>query len=210
MISFGERLAAGASEHLVAGADWVHGDAGEAAGLSADLVIASYVVGELGGHRRASAIASWWQAASRDLVLVDAGTPPGFERLRAARIQLIGLDAHVTAPCPHDDACPMSGGDWCHFAVRLPRTGLHRTAKDAERGFEDEKYAYVALTRDPPTDRPSRLLRSPHPHKGHVRLRLCEPTGVHDRVVSRRDGDRYKQARAARWGDGLEPRGPPG
>jgi ribosomal protein RSM22 (predicted rRNA methylase) len=48
------------------------------------------------------------------------------------------------------------------------------------------------------------LVRSPRPHKGHVRLFVCEADGLGERVVSRRDGEVYKRARAARWGDRVE------
>jgi ribosomal protein RSM22 (predicted rRNA methylase) len=50
----------------------------------------------------------------------------------------------------------------------------------------------------------ARLVRSPRPHKGHVRVVLCEAEGLVERVISRRDGDRYRRARDARWGDRLE------
>ena len=37
--------------------------------------------------------------------------------------------------------------DWCHFTQRLPRSRAHKQVKGAELPFEDEKFAYVALTR---------------------------------------------------------------
>jgi ribosomal protein RSM22 (predicted rRNA methylase) len=37
-----------------------------------------------------------------------------------------------------------------------------------------------------------------------VRLVVCEPAGLNERVVSRRDKDIYRQAREARWGDRLQ------
>ena len=37
--------------------------------------------------------------------------------------------------------------DWCHFTQRLPRSRAHKQIKGAELPFEDEKFAYVALTR---------------------------------------------------------------
>jgi hypothetical protein len=46
-------------------------------------------------------------------------------------------------------ALPAARGDWCHFATRLARSRTHRLAKGAERGFEDEKFAYAVLTRSP-------------------------------------------------------------
>jgi len=97
----------------------------------------------------------------------------------------------------------MAGSDWCHFAVRLERSPLHRDLKGGRLGYEDEKYAYLVVSSRPPTARAARLVRSPRPHKGHVRVVACEAEGLRERVISRRDGDLYKQARGARWGDTL-------
>ena len=94
-----------------------------------DLVVAAYVLGELatrpGAHgARAVVGGRRWRAGAH------RARDPG--RLRTAagrkeRAHLLG--AQVTAPCPHDDACPMAGSDWCHFAVRLERSTLHRELK---------------------------------------------------------------------------------
>ncbi len=204
MTALGSRLAEESGTGVLAGASWNVGDATEATHRASDLVVAAYVLGELGHGREGVAVQLWWGAALDELVLIEPGTPAGFERLRAARTALIASGAHVAAPCPHDDRCPMEGLDWCHFAVRLSRSALHRDLKAARLGYEDEKYSYLAVSRERPSRRPPRLVRSPRLHKGHVRLWLCEENGLHERVVSRRDGDRYKRARAARWGDCFE------
>ena len=45
---------------------------------------------------------------------------------------------------------------------------------------------------------------SPRPHKGHVRVWLCETGGLGERVISRSNGEIYGRARRARWGDRLD------
>ncbi|MGD1012522.1 MAG: small ribosomal subunit Rsm22 family protein [Acidimicrobiales bacterium] len=185
--------------------EWIVGDATVAELAESDLVTAAYVLGELGQREQLPALERWWEAARDVLVLVEPGTPAGFERLRAARNALISWGAHVAAPCPHDGPCPMEGTDWCHFAARLERSSLHRDLKGARLGYEDEKYSYLAMSRSrPPRGLAARLLRSPRPHKGHVRLWVCEPGGIRECVVGRSEGEIYKLARAARWGDRLE------
>ncbi|MFG1703071.1 small ribosomal subunit Rsm22 family protein [Nonomuraea sp. M3C6] len=49
----------------------------------------------------------------------------------------------------------------------------------------------------------SRILRHPHQRKGLVSLRLCTAeNGVRDVIVSKRQGELYRLARDAEWGDG--------
>jgi ribosomal protein RSM22 (predicted rRNA methylase) len=203
MVMLGERLAAGGLNAQLGDGAWVSGDATTLSLPGSDLVIAAYVLGELGEGREHQALESWWRVAHGYLVLVEPGTPAGFERLREARRTLVSFGAHVSAPCPHDRTCPMAGSDWCHFSVRLERSALHRDLKGARLGYEDEKYSYLVVSASPGPRGAARLVRSPRHHKGHVRLVLCEADGLAERVVSRRDGELYKQARDARWGDRL-------
>ena len=209
MAAAGVRLAAAAPAAPAApapapAAHWISEDAAAISGRQSDLVVAAYLLGEVGRDREGAALERWWEATLGELVLVEPGTPAGFERLRMARTLLVEWGAHVTAPCPHDGLCPMIGSDWCHFAVRLGRSPLHRDVKGGRLGYEDEKYSFLAVSAVRPAASAPRLLRSPRLHKGHVRVRLCETDGLHERVISRRDGELYKQARAARWGDRLD------
>ncbi|GAQ82483.1 putative mitochondrial ribosome small subunit component Rsm22 [Klebsormidium nitens] len=134
-----------------------------------DLVIAAYALGEQGtAEERKRVLRKLWARTKSILVIVEAGTPRGFEIVLEAREALIiredkrvsrqrssekDVGAHVVAPCPHDGACPMSGTkQWCHFAQRLQRTGLQRVAKRADaalRAHEDEKFSYVVIQRGP-------------------------------------------------------------
>ncbi|KQJ97493.1 probable S-adenosyl-L-methionine-dependent RNA methyltransferase RSM22, mitochondrial [Brachypodium distachyon] len=65
---------------------------------------------------------------------------------------LLKNGAFVVAPCPHDGRCPLENSDkYCHFVQRLERTSSQRIYKRSKgvplRGFEDEKFCYVALRR---------------------------------------------------------------
>ena len=97
----------------------------------------------------------------------------------------------------------MAGGNWCHFAERLPRSSAHRLAKNAELGYEDEKYSYIVFSRTPVRLPDARIVRHPRKHSGHVELELCAPEGLKRETISRKNGDRYKQAKKAEWGDAL-------
>lgn len=178
------------------------GDAG-AQGPSAELAIASYVIGELDDTALERFAVSAWARTSDTLVVVEPGTTAGYRRVLAVRDLLLGAGASTLAPCPHDGACPLPDGDWCHFSTRLPRSATHRVAKGAARGFEDEKFAYVALCRSVQPRTEARVIRRPDPRQGHVVLDLCTTAGIEQRTVSRRQGDAYRRARKLRWGDGL-------
>ena len=116
---------------------------------AADLVVASYVIGELSAAEQNALAALMWEKTRDTLLVVEPGTPAGYARIIALRERLIAAGAHVAAPCPHDGTCPLAAPDWCHFTQRLQRSRAHKQVKGAELPFEDEKFAYVALTRAP-------------------------------------------------------------
>jgi ribosomal protein RSM22 (predicted rRNA methylase) len=170
----------------------------------ADLVVASYALAEIAPDRQAAVAAGLWAAATGVLALVEPGTPAGFARLRAVRLQLIEAGAAILAPCPHAGPCPMAGDDWCHVSVRLPRSRDHLLAKGAEVPYEDEPYAYLLAAR-PGLGSPAaaRLLAPPRETKPAIALKLCTPGGLERRAVPRRDKAAYAIARRLRWGDAV-------
>jgi ribosomal protein RSM22 (predicted rRNA methylase) len=196
-----------ASDHAaLAQARWLTGAMDTLAFPPHDAVIAVYALNEVPAARRGDAVRNLWRAATRALILVEPGTPQGFLNIQAARNDLLSLGGHVVAPCAHHGTCPMSEQDWCHSAVRLPRDALHRSAKGAQLAFEDEKFAYLAVTRRSAARRPqARIVKRPVAHRGHATLDLCTETGLVRRTVSRRDGELYKASRKAEWGDGWPP-----
>jgi ribosomal protein RSM22 (predicted rRNA methylase) len=185
-----------------------------AGGGRADLVIASYVIGELAPDRLLRLADALWSAAAGMLVVIEPGTPSGFSRIRALRAHLIAQGAHVVAPCPHDRACPIVDPDWCHFAQRLNRSRAHRQVKGAELSFEDEKFSYVALAREPLAREPlarerppgfgARVLAHPRVNKAEVSAKLCTPAGIVAATAARREPAGYKAQKAWRWGDAVD------
>ena len=187
-----------AGRELLPDASWVEGDVAGARG-PAELVVVSYVLGEL----PAPPVAQLWSQAADTIVFAEPGTPAGYRRVLGARAAVLEAGGHTIAPCPHDLPCPLPPDDWCHFAVRLPRSKLHRAAKGVELGYEDEKFSYAALSREPVPPASARVIRQPQVRSGHVNLVMCEPDGVHERTISRKQGGLYKEARGAAWGDPL-------
>jgi ribosomal protein RSM22 (predicted rRNA methylase) len=169
----------------------------------ADLVIASYMIGELAGSERRPLAEVMWARTSDTLVIVEPGTPAGYARIMIVREQLIARGAHVAAPCPHQKNCPLTSPDWCHFSQRLPRSQAHKQIKGAELAFEDEKFSYVVLSRAPVAQRPARVLAQPVVTKVEVTAKLCTPDGLAIARVPRRDKTAYARARRWRWGDAV-------
>jgi ribosomal protein RSM22 (predicted rRNA methylase) len=167
----------------------------------ADLVVASYMIAEVGDAERGALTGLMWAKTRDTLLIVEPGTPAGYGRIISLREQLIAVGAHVAAPCPHDGQCPLSTPDWCHFTQRLPRSRAHKQVKEAELPFEDEKFGYVALTRAPVAARSARVLAQPVVTKIEVTAKLCTPEGLVIAKVPRRAKADYARARRWRWGD---------
>ncbi|MBV9531167.1 MAG: SAM-dependent methyltransferase [Bradyrhizobium sp.] len=170
---------------------------------TADLVVASYVIGELAEAERSKLVSLMWAKTSDTLLIIEPGTPAGYDRIIAARQHLIALGAYIAVPCPHDGPCPLSAPDWCHFAQRLPRSRAHKLVKGVELPFEDEKFSYVALTRDPVGQRHARVLAQPAVGKVEVSAKLCTVDGLMFVKVPRRDREAYARARRWHWGDAV-------
>jgi len=175
-------------------------------GAPRDLVTLAYVLNELPPQARPPLLGRLWQATKGALVIVEPGTPAGWRRILDARAQLLSRGAHVIAPCPHAEACPLAPPDWCHFAARVARSRLHRQAKDATVPWEDEKFCYVAFAREamPAPRDEARVIARPRRGKGRVTLKLCRPDGTAgEQLFSRRDGAAYKRATRSDWGDAV-------
>jgi ribosomal protein RSM22 (predicted rRNA methylase) len=170
---------------------------------TADLVIASYLIGELGEAERKSLADAMWARTRDTLLVVEPGTPAGYGRILAVREQLIAAGAHVAAPCPHERKCPLTPPDWCHFSQRLARSRAHKQIKGADLPFEDERFAYVALTRAPIAQRADRVLAQPAIGKAEIAAKLCTSDGVFIAKVPRRDKQAYARARHWRWGEAV-------
>ncbi|UEM15189.1 small ribosomal subunit Rsm22 family protein [Bradyrhizobium barranii subsp. barranii] len=184
---------------------YLPGDAGAnlAEASQADLVVASYVIGELSETDQRKLAETMWAKARHALVVIEPGTPAGYARILALRQQLIALGAYVAAPCPHEKPCPLTAPDWCHFSQRLPRSQAHRQIKGADVPFEDERFIYIALTRTAPATRAARVLAPPDVGKAEITAKLCTEGGLAITKVPRRDRAAYANARRWRWGDAV-------
>ncbi|PWT99861.1 MAG: methyltransferase [Terriglobia bacterium] len=167
---------------------------------SHDLVIAAYSLGEAS---RPELLLRLWAAARVAFVVIEPGTTTGFALVRQSRTALLAWGAHIVAPCPAANSCPIQEPDWCHFAARVERTSLHRRLKEAELNYEDEKYSYIAVARQPAAPAPARVIRRPRQEPGLIVLETCTPEGLETVRATRRDPEKFRAARRAAWGDAF-------
>jgi ribosomal protein RSM22 (predicted rRNA methylase) len=169
-----------------------------------DMIISSYVINELPSDKRAQAIEKMWDAAGKMMVIIEPGTKAGFSVISDIREQILNKGGHIIAPCPHGDTCRLPEDDWCHFTCRVQRSKLHKQIKDAAVPYEDEKYSFIAFSKEPVTPCNCRILRHPEINKGFIRLSVCTDEANEEITVTKKDKDLFKQARKAKQGDTLD------
>jgi ribosomal protein RSM22 (predicted rRNA methylase) len=207
-LALAETLAAGSSHHALAKAERIECDMAALSGLEAsyDLIVMSYCATELPEAALTRTVDAAWRRCTGALVFVDPGTPRDFSRLMTIRAALSNAGAHLALPCPHARPCPLTPPDWCHFAVRLPRSRDHKLVKNADAPFEDEKYGCLVATRDarlfPPAS--ARILQPPRTLKYGISLKLCCEAGIRDATIVRSNKSLYAKARRWSWGDSIE------
>ncbi len=166
-----------------------------------DLVMLSYSLGEIEAATTRTILQTAWRAAKQAIIIVEPGTMKGFQTIIAARNQLIEAGAFVIAPCPHQQSCPMTDGDWCHFYARFDRSALHRRLKGGTLGYEDEKFSYLAAAKSPVQTVAARVLRHPLRQAGFTQIQLCTEQGMQTLNITKRDKESWKRARKTGWGD---------
>ncbi|MEZ5831057.1 MAG: small ribosomal subunit Rsm22 family protein [Dongiaceae bacterium] len=172
--------------------------------LAHDLVVMSYVLDELEPAARDRLIMKLWELSADVLLIIEPGTSPGWQRILRAREQLIAAGAHLLAPCPHAGPCPLIAPDWCHFSVRVARSRLHREAKGGTVPWEDEKFIYLAVSRQCGLRTEARIVGPPRIGKAGVALKLCRNDGnASNQTISKRSGLEFKYARKLEWGDSF-------
>lgn len=203
-IEASRRLIAAADEQLAAASRFVASDLRHRDRLDEhDLVTISYALGEMAPPLAKALVERAWASARHALVIVEPGTPRGFAAIVAARELLIAAQASIVAPCTHAARCPLAAPDWCHFDTRVERTRRHQRVKSGTLPYEIEKFSYVIAAKQRPAlpARAARIIRHPLKRSGHVILDLCTSEGAAQRlVISRRDKESYRKARAAKWG----------
>jgi ribosomal protein RSM22 (predicted rRNA methylase) len=158
-------------------------------------------MGEWSEKARTGILEKLWELAGQFLVIIEPGTKLAFESLKKVREALLLKGAHLIAPCPHSQNCPLKEKDWCHFSARIERSSLHRKAKGAALNYEDEKFSYLIFSKDKIEPCHGRVLRHPFKGKGFVKLQLCSRGGTEEKIVTQKNKSHYSYAKKVEWGD---------
>lgn len=188
-------------KELAGEANWICQDAALDTPLEPhDLVVASYSLGEMEETVRFKVLEKLWRLTKKVLVVIEPGTPLGFDTVRKIRENLILNSGNMVAPCPHSQKCPMNGNDWCHFFARNERTSLHRKIKEATLNYEDEKFSYCVFSKNKIEPCLSRVVRHPFQGSGYIKLQLCSRNGLEEKVFTKKEKTKYRKTK---WGDEL-------
>lgn len=204
-IAIGKKLAECGSD-IWKQAEWMATSIEEALIPAVDAAVLSYVIGEMSRESVQNLVQRLWKSAVSVIVVVEPGTPRGYQNVLAVREWAISNGAVLVAPCPHAQPCPMKEKDWCHFPARVERTRIHRQMKGGTLGYEDEKFSYVVLARPEMKILPlhGRAVAKPVKGSGYVKIPLCVENGhLEIFTASRKEKDMYRAARDVEWGGGI-------
>lgn len=174
--------------------------------FSKDLCILSYIINELSEENRLKVIDKVLNCTNKVLLVVEPGTPEGFENIRKIRDYAFEKGYEIIAPCTgFNGRCDIPKDDWCASSVRVQRTKKHKYLKDAEVGFEDEKFSYIAIS----TERKNleintnmrRILRHPKIQNGRIEVKTCMQGEIKEEVITKKNKDEFKLLKKKNIGD---------
>lgn len=169
----------------------------------ADLIVASYIINELKQEERKNVIKKILDLESKIILIIEPGTPEGFKNIK--EIQKIALEngRFIIAPCTTQGVCQLPESDWCHSTVRVERNKIHKILKSADAPYEDEKFSYIAISKENLGTAESRILRHPMIETGKITLKLCTNGNIEEKIITKKEKEKFKQAKKKKCGDTI-------
>ena len=174
--------------------------------ISKDLCILSYMINELSEENRLKVIDKVLNCTNKVLLIVEPGTPEGFENVRKIRDYVFENGYEIIAPCTNfNGRCDITVGDWCASNVRVQRTKIHKYLKDADVGYEDEKFSYIAINMSKTklnfNNDLKRILRHPKIQNGRVEVKYCLQGEIKEEIITKKNKDEFKKIKKRNIGD---------
>ncbi len=166
-------------------------------GQTADLVMTSFVLSELGENERILAAKKLFDASEKYLLIIDTGTPKVWKQLMNLKSQIELFGGKLLAPCRAKE-CSLKN-DYCQFFARVERSSLHKQVKNANLSYEDEKYFYLLFSKEETNkSEGDRIIRRPVIKPNTVSLLLCTENGVIKKDFSKKDKNLFKKAKKSK------------
>ena len=169
----------------------------------ADLIVASYMINELKQEERVKVIRKLLELDSKIILIIEPGTPEGFKNIKEIQKIALANGAHILAPCTAQEICQLPENDWCHTTVRVERNKIHKLLKSGDAPYEDEKFSYIAISKENIGTAESRILTHPIIETGKITLKLCSNGNIEERIITKKEKDKFKQAKKKKCGDSF-------
>lgn len=174
--------------------------------VSKDLCILSYMINELSQENRLKVIDKVLSCTNKVLLIVEPGTPEGFANVKMIRDYLYEKGYEIIAPCTRfNGRCDIKEDDWCASSIRIQRTKIHKYLKDAEIGFEDEKFSYIAINVSEDkldlNNNLKRILRHPKIQNGRIEVKTCIQGEIQEEVITKKNKEEFKVLKKKNVGD---------
>ena len=182
--------------------EWINADITNAKIIKgADLIVSSYMINELKQEERKNVIQKLLSLESKIILILEPGTPEGFKNIK--EIQKIALEngLHIVAPCTTQEICKLPENDWCHTTIRVERNKTHKLLKSGDAPYEDEKFSYISISKEPIETKYSRILRHPIIETGKITLKLCTEGNIEEKIITKKDKEQFKLAKKKKCGD---------
>lgn len=169
-----------------------------------DLSIMSYIINELDESDRLLAVEKVLDATNKVLFIVEPGTPEGFNNIKMIKEYAQENGFYVLAPCTGNcRGCNLPEDDWCASSIRVQRSKTHKYLKDAEVGYEDEKFTYIAISKEKIENLKDgyRILRHPKIENGRVIVKVCKNGEISEKIITKKDKELFKTVKKKNIGD---------
>ena len=102
--------------------------------------------------------------------------------------------------------CDIPEDDWCASSVRVQRTKIHKYLKNAEIGYEDEKFSYIAIAKEnidfiKRKDNVRRILRHPKIENGRILVKTCLNGEIKEEIITKKNKEEFKTLKKKNIGD---------
>lgn len=178
-----------------------------------DLVVLANVLNEMDERTREKTIQFAYNHCTGVLVIIEPGTPDGFESIKQVSKQLNFYQTTLIAPYIENS---FINSEEINFIQKIKRPEFQKRVRQLQRknqqperlnllppsDWEESKYFYLAYSKFKPEISPmGRLIARPKLFKPFVELKVLTKDGIKIEKVFKKDRIKYKQAKKLKWGD---------